>query len=304
VSRGGRDLRLVSGDYTADVTTVGAGLRALQYRGRDLVLPYPATDVRPLSRGAVLAPWPNRIADGRYRFGGADHQVPLNEPDRRNALHGLVSWERFEVSAESSAAVTLTHRLVPQPGYPFDLDLTVQHRLDGHGLLTTVTARNVGDTTAPYGVAPHPYLRAGEGTVDDWALQVPADRVLQVTPDRLLPTALAGVDEAGLDFREPRRPAGTRIDHAYTALTADPDGLARVRVHDPTHGDVVCEWDPALLPWVQVHTADLPDPESSRRGMAVEPMTCPPNAFNSGTDLVVLEPGAEHSAWWAIRATG
>ncbi|HWU31187.1 MAG TPA: galactose mutarotase, partial [Microbacterium sp.] len=60
-------------------------------------------------------------------------------------------------------------------------------------------------------------------------------------------------------------------------------------------------WD-AGCPWVQVHTADLPDPAASRRGLAVEPMTCPPDAFNSGTDLIVLEPGAAHTAGWSIRA--
>lgn len=302
MSRGGRDVRLTAGAYAVDVTTIGAGLRALRHHGRELVLSYPSDEVRPLSRGALLAPWPNRIADGRYRFAGAEHQLAVNEPARHNALHGLVSWERFEVTDETATAVTLVHRLVPQPGYPFDLELTVHHTVDEHGFTTTVTARNVGPAAAPYGVAPHPYLCAGAGTVDDWTLQVPADRVLQVTPDRLLPTGLSAVEDAGLDFRDARTPHGVGIDHAFTGMAADRDGLTRVQVQMAGGTGVMCEWDARLLPWVQVHTADLADPATTRRGMAVEPMTCPPDAFNSGTDLVELAPGAGHTLAFTIAA--
>lgn len=110
--------------------------------------------------------------------------------------------------------------------------------------------------------------------------------------------------EAGLDYRCARSPAGTEIDHAFTGLAAEDDRLTRVHVRSPDGHGVACAWDPEVLPWVQVHTADLPDPGSTRQGMAVEPMTCPPDAFNSGTDLVILEPGASHTAWWALQATG
>ena len=47
----------------------------------------------------------------------------------------------------------------------------------------------------------------------------------------------------------------------------------------------------ADTPWVQVYSGE----QVSRRGVAIEPMTCPPDAFNSHTDLVALEPGQTHS---------
>jgi len=62
--------RISSQGYAAVITAVGASLRELQFRGRDLVVPFDAGAVRPLYRGAVIAPWPNRIADGRYDFDG------------------------------------------------------------------------------------------------------------------------------------------------------------------------------------------------------------------------------------------
>ena len=262
-------------------------------------MPYPADEVRPVNRGALLAPWPNRVVDGRYRFAGVDYQLPINEVERRHALHGLVRWQRFQVVGARSDAVALSHRLVPLPGYPFQLGLDVEYRLGEHGLRCSVRTTNIGRRSAPLGLAAHPYLRGGPGRIDNWTLRLPATQVLHVTPERLVPTSLAPVADTELDFRTPRLIGSTEADHAFTGLAADADGLARVRLRGGA-GGVVCEWDPIILPWVQLHTADLPDPDRSRIGLAVEPMTCPPDAFNSGTDLAVLEPGGTHSAWWTI----
>lgn len=301
MSIGGQNIQLRHGDYTADITSIGAGMRTLAHSGGDLVVPYGAEEVRPLYRGALLAPWPNRVVDGRYSFAGADHQLPINEVERHHALHGLVSWQRFDVVEAGPDTVALTHRTVPAPGYPFELELAVVYRLDDDGLHCSVQSTNVGTSEAPYGVGPHPYLRAGTGRVDDWTLQLPATQVLQVTPDRLVPRGLVPVTDTDLDFRSPRLIAGTTADHALTGLVPDADGVVRVALSGE-RGLVRCEWDPTLLPWVQVHTADLPDPAGTRIGLALEPMSCPPDAFNSGTDLVVLEPGRSHSAWWRLRS--
>ncbi|MDN4175459.1 aldose 1-epimerase family protein [Nocardioides sp. SOB77] len=303
MSRGGDEHLLEHGGYTAVATEVGGGLRRVCHGGRDLVRPYDADEVRPRFRGSVLLPWPNRVADGRYRFGGEDHQLALTEPERGNALHGLVCWVRFSVVERDRSSVTLGHRLVPQQGYPFDLDVTVRHALDDDGLTTTVTTRNVGTDPAPYGVAPHPYLVAGPGPVDDWTLRLPVAEVLEVTPDRLLPLDRSPVAGTDRDFRTARVVGTTELDHAFTGVVPDEDGRARVVLHDAAGLGVTCTWDPAVLPWIQVHTGDLPlEPGNHRRGLAVEPMSCPPDAFNGGEDLVVLPPGGSHTASWTIGA--
>lgn len=302
MSLGGAEYTIRHGDDTAVVTQVGGGLRMLRHGERDLVVPYAADHVRPRYRGAVLAPWPNRVVDGRYRFHGTEHQLALTEPERGHALHGLVSFERFEPGRADGSAVSLVHRLVPRPGYPFDVVVTVDHRLDDRGLTTSVRADNHGDTPAPYGVGTHPYLLGGSGRLDDWTLSLPAGQLLQVTADRLVPTDVTDVAGTALDFRAPRRIGAVEADHAFTGLRADADGLVRVRLLDAGGAGVECRWDPRVLPWVQVHTADLPAPEASRVGLAVEPMTCAPDAFNSGRGLVVLEPGHSHTAAWTIAA--
>ncbi len=297
----GEQYPLQAANYRATVTEVGATLRELRYDGRDLVAGFAADEIRPVYRGAVLAPWPNRIAEGAYEFGGRKHQLPLSEPARHNALHGLVSWASWHLLERDDARVVLRHRLFPQDGYPFRLDLTMTYELGADGLTGRLGAVNAGEDDAPYGSAPHPYLVAGPGHVDDWSLELPAEHYLEVTPDRLLPRRLVPVTGTSFDFRAARQVGTTFLDHAFTGLRSGSDGRIRARVVAGDGKGVEMHWD-SRCPWAQVHTADRPEPELSRTSLALEPMTCPPDAFNSGTDLVVLSPGARHEMSWTIAA--
>lgn len=310
----GAQVVLERGGYRAEIAGVGATLRTLTFEGRDLVVPFAADEVRPGFRGALLAPWPNRVTDGRYELDGVEHQLPLNEVERGHALHGLAHWADWTIDQAQAARASASFVLVPSDGYPWRLALSVVYELTDDGLTTTVTARNAGTGVAPYGTAPHPYLVAGEGRVDDWSFTLPAASYLEVTDDRLVPVGTRPVgDRDGFDFRDGHAIGDLFVDHAFTDLAfAAVDGVdgaggpgqearvtATVTARDG-HG-VTMSWG-AELPWVQVHTADRPEPENDRVGLAVEPMTCPPDAFNSGDDLVLLAPGEAHSASWTIAA--
>ena len=307
----GTQYELHYGDYTASIASIGASLRSLSYGGRELVVPFGPETVRPNYRGAVLAPWPNRIAGGAYNWGGELQQVALTEPERGNALHGLAAWLDFGAIEQTPSRVTLAATIVAQRGYPHRIDVEVVYELGEGGLRSSVTGTNTtpeaADGTpdeAPWGTGPHPYLVAGPGHVDDWTLLLPAEQVLEVTDDTLLPVGLASVAEANggaWDFREARRIGGVAIDHAFTAIARDAAGEASVEVRAADGSGVAITWGD-VCPWVQVHTADRPEPEQNRIGLAVEPMTCPPDAFNSGTDLVVLRSGESHTAGWTIAA--
>jgi aldose 1-epimerase len=300
--RSGSQFTIEHNGYSATIASVGASLRVLTWHGRDLVVPFDADEVRPGYRGAVLAPWPNRVVDGTYTFDGVEYQLPLTEPSRSHALHGLVSWADWSLEARSAGSVTLRTTIVPSDGYPHRVAVTTTYSLADSGLTTTVTAENIGSSTAPYGTGPHPYLVAGPGTVDDWTLEFPASSYLTVTPDRLSPVATVSVEtNPDFDFRSPRVIGDTFIDHAFTSLARDADSSATVIVTSPAGTGVRLSFGPDL-PWLQVHTADRPAPEKSRIGLAVEPMTCPPDAFSTGEDLIRLVPGAEHSASWTITA--
>src|SRR5690606_23792569 len=149
--RSGRRLHIAAGRYQAEVASVGATLRALTFDGRDLIVPFKADQVRPAYRGVTLAPWPNRIVDGRYEFAGAEHQLPLTEPERGQALHGLLVWTEFHDRVVEDDRVVLAAVIEPSLGYPFRIEVETEYRLSADGLEQTVTARNLGSDAAPWG---------------------------------------------------------------------------------------------------------------------------------------------------------
>lgn len=283
---------LEHGPYRAEVVSVGAGLRSLRYAGRDLVSGYEAGGICPDYRGWVLQPWPNRIGDGRYEFRGATHQLALTEPERGNALHGLVGWVRWDVHHPDAARASFRHELVPQVGYPFALDLTVDYQLSDAGLAVTLEATNDGDEPAPYGAGFHPYLTLGR-PADDLELTVPASTWCAVD-ERGIPGPARPVEGTAYDFREPRRIGDLVIDHPFGGLTG---GAAALR-----DGDRAVTVTPGEgCAWLHVFTSDIHEP--ARRAVAIEPMSCPPDAFRTGTDLVVLEPGATHRTSFTITGS-
>ncbi|WP_114855981.1 aldose 1-epimerase family protein [Brachybacterium sp. YJGR34] len=300
---GDRGTRFVlsAGTYRAEISSVGAILESLTVDGRDLVVRNPESGPMQFYRGAVVAPWPNRIGDGAYSWDGRQIQAALTEPERGNALHGLVSFMPFAAVTVAPHEVVLRTELFPSAGYPFHLLLTVHHALDAEaGLTTTVTARNIGAQDAPYGVCPHPYLVAGPEPLDEWSLRMAAGTVVTVTEDRLLPTGTAEVAPGSdFDFAAAREIGELFIDHAFTDLARDAQGRMDITVTAPGGTGVRITAGPEC-PWLQVHTGDRPESEDHRLGLAVEPMTCPPDAFRSGTDVVRLAPDAEHSAAWTI----
>lgn len=300
------EFHIQAGEYSAAVTVHAGALRELRHRERDLIVPFPEGGPIPDFRGIIAAPWPNRIADGRYLFDGAEYEVPVNEPERGCALHGLVFPLDWTLESNDESSVQLSCTPEPTAGYPHALRIDVEYRLSEDGLHSRVTAANLGSAAAPYGVCPHPYLVAGPAPLDDWTLEIPAGSFLEVTPDKLLPKEIRNVAGHQFDFRAPRAIGATEIDHAFTDIAfdgaaSDGDGQARVLVRDPGGTGVGMSWD-RTCQWLQIHTADKLPPALNRLGLAVEPMTCPPDAFNSGMDVVRLEPGATHDVAWRIFA--
>jgi aldose 1-epimerase len=298
----GEQIQIEAGNQKAVAVEVGGGLRSYSAAGRDLLDGYGVHEPSSSGRGQLLIPWPNRLENGSYEFDGRRHQLPLTEPERQNAIHGLVRRLLWQVRERDASRVVLAHDLRPQPGYPFSLALAVEYALSAEGLLVQTTATNVGEDACPYGCGAHPYLTLGTGVVDSLVLRAPAGTVL-LSDDRGLPVGSASVEETGLDFRQPRRIGSTTLDHAFTDLERDEDGLARVQLSDPGTGTGLTLWADESYRYLMLFTGD-PLPDVARRSLAVEPMTCPPNAFRSGESVVRLEPGAAWTGAWGIeRAT-
>jgi aldose 1-epimerase len=296
----GAQYEIEAGDYRATVTELGGGLRRLSYRGQQLVTGYEPDELPPAAAGQLLAPWPNRIDRGRYDFDGASYQLELSEVARGNAIHGLTRWANWEPVGATSDEVALAHALHGRPGYPFCLDLSVSYSLSAaSGLQVTVTARNAGSRPAPYGTGCHPYLTTGEPLIDPCELELPAARWLPAD-DRGIPCApQQDITGTPFDFRSPRPIGSTSIDHALTGLSRDPAGRAWAWI---ASGSVrLGLWAGPGYDWLQVFTGDGLPAGHQRRALAVEPMTCPPNAFVTGDGVLVLAPGDSVSHSWGIE---
>lgn len=297
--RTGAQYRLTCGPQTAVVVELGGALRHYAVAERLVVDGFDADDPIEGGRGQLLLPWPNRIGNGRYRWQGRELQLPVNEIEHANAIHGLLRWTSWQAVEQEDSRVALATTLWPQPGYPFHLVARAEYALDRQGLTVTLTARNLGDTPAPYGVGQHPYLAVGPGTVDDTLLTVPAVTSLH-TDDRGLPVATEPVSGTSHDFGAPRPIGPQWLDTAFTDLRRAADGRAVVRLAEPSGAYGTDLWLGEGADFVQVFTGDtLPEPHR-RRSVAVEPMSCGPDAFRCDTARVRLGPGAQHTLQWGL----
>jgi aldose 1-epimerase len=298
VAPSGTQFQIELGDQRAVVVEVGGGLRTYEAGGRPLLDAYGPDEMSSSGRGQVLIPWPNRLEDGSYEFDGRRHQLALNEVDKRDAIHGLVRWVAWTVGEREPHRVVIGHVLHPQPGYPFTLELQIEYRLSDDGLSVTTTARNAGADPCPYGAGAHPYLTLGTARIDSLHLRAPAQTVLS-EDERGLPTGRGPVDGTDYDFRQPRPIGQVRLDDCFTDLVRDEDGVARVRLEDPESGTGTTLWLGEAYKFLMLFTGD-PLPDVDRRSLAVEPMTCPPNAFRSGEAVIRLDPGESVTSTWGI----
>jgi aldose 1-epimerase len=301
VAPSGEQYEISGSGYRAVVTECGGGLRLLEHEGRPLVDGFEEHEMASGGRGQLLVPWPNRIRDGQYAVGDRSLQLPLAEPTRHNAIHGLVRWMAWDLEEHTEGSVVLRSRLMAQVGYPWSLDLQVVYDISADGLTVTQSATNLAAEPAPYAHGAHPYLTVGPGPCDGWELTLPAATRTLSDPERKLPTGREPVDGTPYDFRVARPLRDTVIDHAFTDLARDDAGRVTVELRNPGSGDAVALWADAAHPWLMVFTGDE-DPAGSRRAVAVEPMTAQADAFRSGEDVVWLEPGQDFSASWGIRA--
>jgi aldose 1-epimerase len=292
----GTQFELSAGEFAATIVEVGAGLRRFTFRGIDVTVPYGEDELPPKGSGDVLVPWPNRLRGGHYNFGGQSFQLALTEPAKNNAIHGLGRWVRWTPLAIAPASITLGVDLVPQTGWLFEVRVELTYALlaDG-GLVVTVLARNTGRGPAPFGAGFHPYLSTHGHRIDDVTVQVPAAKHL-LLDDAQVPVGVRSVSRGPHDLRRGRRLRTLRLDDGFTDLTFV-DGRGSAQVRTASGGAEV--WFDAAFGYLQIYTLD--ELVAGLPGVAVEPMTCPADAFNTGDGLMVLEPEQAWTASWGIR---
>jgi aldose 1-epimerase len=284
----------------AVVTEVGATLRSFTVDGKDVVDGFPVEEMSSAGRGQILAPWPNRLEDGQFSRYGFDVSAAIDEPTRNNAIHGLVRWLPWAPRSEDDSRLELGCILHPQPGYPWRLDLSVAYELGPDGLTVTIAATNLSEGPAPFGVGFHPYVTLG-GIIDDAVLTIPATRRWS-SDDRGLPTTDEPVEGTPYDFTSEQTIGTTQLDTAFSDLTRDDDGRARVVVASQDGADRITVWAGRGFDYLMIYTGDTLEPVlRRRRGIAIEPMTCPPNAMRTGSGVIRLQPAGSWTGTWGIE---
>ncbi|HEY2792268.1 MAG TPA: aldose 1-epimerase family protein, partial [Micromonosporaceae bacterium] len=281
----GQQFELHFQDQSATVVEVGGGVRAYRVGDRDVLHDYPIEAMCDGAHGQPLIPWPNRLGDGRYSFDGVDYQVSLTEPEKHNALHGFLRWRTWEPMAVEASRVVLGTRLYPLQGYPFALSVEIEYVLNQAGLRVRTTATNIGTTACPYACGQHPYLSPGTGRIDDATLQLRVGTRIVTDAERQLPTGREAVAGTPYDFRTGRRIGDLAIDFAFDDLDRDAKGLAWAELTG-TDGHTARIWVDESYPLLEIYTADTLTPERQRRGLGVEPMTCPPDGLHSGDRVI------------------
>ncbi|MEJ2861338.1 aldose 1-epimerase family protein [Actinomycetospora flava] len=291
----GEQIDLVAGPNRAVVTEVGAGMRALDVDGLARVETFDVDTTPPMGAGGVLVPWPNRIAGAAYTWRGREHRLEVTEAARGNAIHGLLRRRPWRVVERAEDSVRLAADVDASAGWPGPLHVETTYAVSPTGLAVTHALTNTGGDDVPAGVGTHPYLRVGDAAPADCTLTVAADRIVD-TDERMIPTAVrpVGPDE---DLRGGRRVGDLALDTCFGAA-AGPDGVLGVLT--APGGRSTALWGDAAFGWVMVFTPD--DLAGRGRAVAVEPMTCPADAANSGTDLRVIAPGETWTVSWGIRA--
>jgi aldose 1-epimerase len=277
-------------------------LRSLRLGGVDLTEPFPETATPPSGCGIVLVPWPNRVKDGAWEHDGTVLQLALTEPARSNAIHGLLRYRPYELVERTSSSVTQSAAIFPELGYPFELDTTVRHELGAEGLTVTHTIANAGDTTAPVAIGAHPYLKIGDLPTGDLTLTVAAETHLDVD-ERLNVVGESPVASTPFDLRAGRRVAELKLDDGFADVPLV-SGRAE-HVLSAADGRRVVLWGDESFRFVQVYTSrTFATRTASDVALAVEPMTAPANALNTGRGLHWLAPGESWTAVWGIRHEG
>lgn len=298
----GQQYDLSFGSYSATVTQVAAGLRVLRHGGIDLTEPFPENAAPPSGCGIVLVPWPNRVKDGAWEHDGTVRQLALTEPPKGNAIHGLLRYRPYELVERTESSVTQSAQIYPELGYPFELSTAVRHSLADDGLTVTHTIRNDGDTPAPVAIGSHPYPKIGDVPTGDLTVTVDAATHFDVD-ERSNVVGESAVDGTALDLRSGRRISELTLDDGF-ADVAQVGGRAE-HVLSSDDGRRVVVWGDESFRYVQVFTSRVFATEtSSEVAIAVEPMTAPANALNTGRGLRWLSPGETWTASWGIAGQG
>ncbi|MEV8268423.1 aldose 1-epimerase family protein [Microbacterium sp. NPDC076911] len=299
----GEQFLLDDGNVRVEIGALAAVLREVRVGGVRITETVPAHTLPSHGCGIVLAPWPNRVKDARWMLNGNVQQLDITDVARASAIHGLLRNTAYTVRERTDRSLTLGATVFPQHGWPFTLDTWVTYALEHDGISVTHGATNQGAASAPWAVGAHPYFRVGENTADEMTVRIAGETRLELD-DRLNPVAEHSVAGTQFDLRSPQSLAGADFNVGFGQLS-NREARQEVAWLEASDGAATSIWADPAFGWLQLFTpADFPGAEGPHRAVALEPMTAPPDALNSGIDLRWLDSGESFECSWGARYRG
>ncbi len=294
----GEQFSLRNGAARAEIGALAAVLRSLRVGEVQLTEPTPEDAMPSHGNGIVMAPWPNRVRDSVWLLDGVAQQLDITDPELGNAIHGLLRNTPYRERERADDTVTLGATVYPQHGWPFLLDTWVRYALHEDGLTVTHGVENLSGRRAPWAVGAHPYFRVGDVPVERLTLTVTGDRWIELDSN-LNPVAEHSVEGGPYDLRAGRLVAEVDLNTNFAGVTTGAAGSARIEAPD---GGTLTLWQDEAFGWLQTFTPrDFPGAGGRGLAIALEPMTAPADALNTGDGIRWLEPGERWEGSWGVR---
>ena len=265
---------------------LGASIQELQFGGFDVIRGIQAQEsdlpfFRRYYPSSFLFPFPGRVAGGTYEYQGKHYQLPTNEGGRDNAIHGFLAEAPFELVQKNMnqemALLDFQYQYDgSEQGFPFPTQINIIYEITNKGFQFTLKIINTGNSSFPFGLGWHPYFASenlAAATLDFQAIEQ------LVVDENQIPT--------GAEPNQFISPIGNQqLDTSYLLSNS----MIRFSSHyyNMNLRTLFVEKE-----YLQLYTPP------SRNSIAIEPMTCEPNAFNSHKGLQELAPNASYQ--WSVQ---
>jgi aldose 1-epimerase len=283
---------------SANISPVGAALLSLKLSGNQVIEKL-ATDRPELYAGVVMAPWSGRVSAGTWVHpDGRNFQLPINEAERNNALHGLAFDKEFVVARSTESSVELSIEIPQSEGYPFHLKLAIAYELDGGELICSFAVKNLSHEKAPFGLGFHPYFST-KWLGDEVSITNSAKTVYELDQS-LIDTGTQKTAGSTKDLSIGKLAVGASLDDDFTDLDFVA-GVSRTTLSNSA-GSGIEIWQEDVFRHNVIYTTDSYEAEGgTTTAVAIEPCISAVNALNTHGDLVWLSPNQTQSGSWGIR---
>ncbi len=232
---------------------------------------------------AFLFPFPNRIEHGKYSFEGENYQLACNESALNNAIHGHIYNKSFKIknieSSETKASIILNYDYKGDiDGFPFPYKLSIIYKFERNRITITFKVLNTGEQLFPFGIGWHPYFNSNN--LAESVLNFKGKFQYKLS-DKMIP-----ISKHQFPFKAPLKINDISLDDCFI-LEKPKINLATKTTHLEINFKSVSETN-----YLQIYTPE------NRKSIAIEPMTCAPNCFNSKDGLLKLAPNKTFN--WVI----